>query len=137
MTEINREPEFETAVNEIKPIALNYLENLQETFEKWGWESSEIKEVMAGEWDMKVDTKGQKEWNNSSEFYVRFEVVDSVDYEGRFEGYNIDMTVLSIGGLVIARFSPYNFTEKCWTESMEELKKRAKNIPTITEDVFE
>lgn len=120
---INRKPEFQTIVSEIEPIAKEFLSDMREQIQENhpSWKVAEIGEMQKGKWTFFVKT-------THYEFNVSFEIVDSIDYEGTFEGYNVSFEIITLEGRILGTITPYNYTDKVWTKNIDELKNRAKKM---------
>lgn len=118
---------------EIKPIAVEYLESVKTAFED-NYDVSYVgdSDVAGGVmWDLTItDDDGRM-------LVVSFNVVDSIEYEGEMYGYNISVDAVYDDGEIVVKHTPHNYTDDVWTTDLDELRSRAKKVPTITPEVLE
>lgn len=122
--------DWDTIEEEIKPLAIAYLETVQRTFEDEYDVSYFGKQDQSGgiAWDLTVTG------DDDRTLLISFKVVDSVEYEGEMFGYNVSVDAVYDDGEIVGKYTPHNYTENVWTNDLEELKTRAENIPTFTPD---
>jgi len=130
---MNDIPDWDKVDAEISPLAKKWIETVQQNFKDDRWDVSEIGETdTAGGigWDFSITTE------YGGTIVISFEIVDSLEYEGKMLGYNISIDAVHEDGRIIADHTPHNYTDDVWTSEINELKHRTENIPHITpEDI--
>lgn len=125
---MNDIPDWNDVTPEIRPIAKNWIEQVKENFENAGYEVSDIGQTDASGgigWDIAVTT------DDGETIVIKFEVVDSIGYEGKMLGYNVSVDAIHENGQILATHKPYNYTDDVWTTDIDELKERANNMPGL------
>lgn len=126
-------PNWDAVTPQIRPIAFEYLESIQDAF-NGEYDVSSISDGDADGgimWDIAITTSDERT------LVVSFNVVDSLEYEGEMLGYNISVDAVYEDGEIAVKHTPYNYTDDVWTTDLDELVARAENVPTITPDVIE
>lgn len=122
-------PNWDTVTPEIRPIAKDYLKEAQDTFEKAGYDVSDIGETNPSGgigWDFTIIN------DDGDTIVISFEVVDSLEYEGEMLGYNVSLDAVKEDGGILVKHAPHNYTDKVWTTDLDELTNRAETMPAIT-----
>lgn len=77
--------------------------------------------------------------NKMVEIYL--ELVSSLEFEGEFLGWNVQLSAIGLGGKLGPQYAPCNYTSECWTCSWETIKYRTEQIKNFanlfTEEVLE
>lgn len=122
-------PTWHDVENAIQPIAKNWIQKVKENLENAGYEVSDVgKTEPAGGigWDITVTAE------DGSDIVITFEVVDSREYEeGEMLGYNVSIDAVHEDGRILADHTPYNYTKNAWTTNLDQLKRRAKEMPEV------
>ena len=124
---------WDTINEQIVPSIKLYLENIKEKFENENFSVSEIGKVDS------LGTIGRDivvEFNNRT-VIIRFEVVDSTEYEGEMNGYNVKLSAVCQDGTILVKRIPENYTDSVWTMDIEVLRERVQNMQPVTKSDLE
>lgn len=125
-----RTPDWDTVEDKIVPCIEDYLKTFKQDFEEKLYSVSEIGEVDSlGSIGRDVTLK----YDNRT-VIIRFEVLDSTEYEGEMLGYNVKLSAVGEYGTILVKRIPNNYTDSVWTRDIEVLENRVKNMEPITEE---